>query len=220
MAIELTGAQILVKSLQDLGVNHVFGYTGATILPVFDELAKASIQITVNANEQSCAFSAAGYSRSSNKVGIAVVTSGPAITNTLTAVADCNADSIPLLVFAGQVPQRKLGTDEFQHINVSRIFAEVAKKVILVTENNIDIETVVKDAYHFARSGKPGPVVIDLPFDQQFMIGRYVGHSSEKFRLKYSDESHLGKNQCREFYQLLEGAKRPLLYVGGGMNSE
>ena len=220
MATEMSGAEILVKSLQDLGVTQVFGYAGATILPVFHALAKASINITVNANEQSCAFSAAGYSRSSDKVGVAVVTSGPAITNALTAVADSNADSIPLLVFAGQVPQKKLGTDEFQHINVKEIFAQAAKKVILVTENDSDIETVVKDAYHFAKCGKPGPVVIDLPFDQQRKIGRYAGHRPEKFRLKYEDESHLGKNQCRKFFQILQNARRPLLYIGGGLNSK
>jgi len=219
MATEMTGAEILVKSLQDLGVTQVFGYAGATILPVFHALAKAGIKITVNANEQSCAFSAAGYSRASDRVGVAVVTSGPAITNTLTAVADSNADSIPLLVFAGQVPQKKLGTDEFQHINVTGVFAEAAKKVLLVTENNSDIETVVKDAYFFARSGKPGPVVIDLPLDQQRKVGLFAGTSPERFRLKYDDERHLGRNQCREFYELLRSAKRPLLYIGGGLNS-
>ena len=102
MTIEMTGAEILVRSLQDLKVTHVFSYPGATILPVFHALAKTSMRIVVNSNEQSCAFSAAGYSRSSDKVGVAVVTSGPAITNTLTAVADSNADSVPILVFAGQ----------------------------------------------------------------------------------------------------------------------
>jgi acetolactate synthase-1/2/3 large subunit len=106
MTIEMTGAEILVRSLQDLKVTHVFGYPGATILPVFHALAKTSMRIVVNSNEQSCAFSAAGYSRSSDKVGVAVVTSGPAITNTLTAVADSNADSVPILVFAGQVRAR------------------------------------------------------------------------------------------------------------------
>jgi acetolactate synthase-1/2/3 large subunit len=220
MAQEMTGAEILVRSLQDLGVTQIFGYAGATILPVFHELAKAGVAIAVNSNEQSSAFSAAGYSRASDRVGVAVVTSGPAITNTLTAVADSNADSIPLLVFAGQVPQKKIGTDEFQHINVTGVFAEAAKKVIRVTENNSDIETVVKDAYFFARSGKPGPVVIDLPLDQQRKLGSYAAISPERFRLKYDDERHLGRNQCREFYRLLQNAKRPLLYIGGGLNSK
>ena len=217
--MQLTGAEILVKSLEQLKVSHVFGYPGATILPVFHALAKTHIQIIVNSNEQSCAFSAAGFSRSSDRVGVAIVTSGPAITNTLTAVADSNADSIPVLVIAGQVPQRKLGTDEFQHINVTEVFAKASKKVILITDNS-DVETVVKDAYFLARSGKPGPVVIDFPLDAQRKMGNYKQQDPDIYRLKYEDESHLGKNQCREFFQLLQSARRPLLYIGGGLNSK
>jgi len=217
--LQLTGAAILVKSLEQLKVSHVFGYPGATILPVFHELAKAHIHVVVNSNEQSCAFGAAGFSRSSDQVGVAIVTSGPAITNTLTAVADSNADSIPVLVIAGQVPQRKLGTDEFQHINVTEVFAKASKKVILITDNS-DVETVVKDAYFLARSGKPGPVVIDFPFDAQKKMGNYRQQDPEQYRLKYEDESHLGKHQCRRFFQILQNARRPLLYIGGGLNSK
>ncbi|MDD4647566.1 MAG: thiamine pyrophosphate-binding protein, partial [Sphaerochaeta sp.] len=127
-----TGAEIIARSLEDLGVQYIFGYTGAAILPVMDELAKSSIKIVVNANEQCAAFSAAGYSRSSEQVGIAIVTSGPAITNALTAVADSYADSIPLVVIAGQVPEHKLGTDSFQHIDVASVFGPTAKKVYSV----------------------------------------------------------------------------------------
>jgi len=148
----------------------MFGYTGAIVLPVYHALGKSSIAININSNEQSSAFSAAAYSRSSAKVGVAVVTSGPAITNTLTAVADANADSIPLLVFAGQVPQNRIGTDEFQHINVNKVFDEAAKKVILITDST-DIEDTIKDAYFFAKTGKPGPVVIDFPMDLQLKKG-------------------------------------------------
>ena len=219
MAIQMSGAEILVKSLEDLGVKQVFGYSGATILPVFHALGTSNIRITVNSNEQSCAFSASGYSRSGNGVGVAVVTSGPAITNTLTAVADSNADSIPLLVFAGQVPQPRLGTDEFQHINVEGVFADAAKKVILVSGSNPDIETIVKDAYYYAQTGKPGPVVIDFPFDAQKHLGWYRQVSPDIYRLKYENENHLGRNQCRQFFSLLQNAKRPLLYIGGGLNS-
>ena len=217
--MQLTGAEILVKSLEQLKITHVFGYPGATILPVFHALANTPIQIVVNSNEQSCAFSAAGYSRSSEKVGIAIVTSGPAITNTLTAVADCNSDSIPILVVAGQVPQRKIGSDEFQHINVTEVFAKASKKVILISDNS-DVEAVVKDAYFLARSGKPGPVVIDFPFDLQKKMAYYKQQDPDTYRLKYEDESHLGTNQCKEFFELLQSANRPLLYIGGGLNSK
>ncbi len=216
---EMNGAEIMVKSLEDLGVTQVFGYTGAIVLPVFHALGKSPIEIIINANEQSSAFSAAAFSRSSARVGVAVVTSGPAITNTLTAVADANADSIPLLVFAGQVPQNRLGTDEFQHINVNKVFHEAAKKVILIADST-DIEETIKDAYYFAKTGKPGPVVIDFPMDLQKKMGVYKGTDKERYRNKYDQENHLGRNQCRQFFSLLQHAKRPLLYIGGGLNSK
>ena len=215
----MNNAQILTQSLMDLGVTRIFGFSGATILPVFHAIGESSIEITISANEQSCAFAAEGFSRSGDEIGIAVVTSGPAITNTLTAVADAFADSIPMLVFAGQVPRTKMGTDEFQHINVESVFANAAKKVILVTELQ-KVEEVVKDAYYFARSGKPGPVVIDFPYDIQTTECKYQALDPERFRLKYDEERHLGENQCKQFYDLLKQSKKPLLYIGGGMNSQ
>lgn len=214
----MNGAEILVKSLESLGVKRIFGYPGAAICPVFHALGASSISVTVNSNEQACAFAAGGVSRASDQVGVAVVTSGPAITNTLTAVADANADSIPLLVIAGQVPSGKLGTDEFQHIDVSGVFAKASKKVVLVGENS-PVEEVVKDAYYFAKADKPGPVVIDFPFDAQVQDVIYEGRDPEDFRLKYHNETRLGPSQCREFFDLLSQAKRPLLYVGGGLNN-
>ena len=215
----MNNAQILANSFVELGVKRVFGFSGATILPAFHAIEEYGIDIIVGANEQSCAFAAGGYSRASDEVGVAVVTSGPAITNTLTAVADANADSIPLLVFAGQVAQTKMGTDEFQTINVESIFADAAKKVILVSELQ-NVEEVVKDAYFLAKSGKPGPVVIDFPLDIQLAEGEYLAIEPERFRNKYDEERHLGENQCRQFFELLQKAKRPLLYIGGGLNSE
>jgi acetolactate synthase-1/2/3 large subunit len=215
----MTGAEILVKSLEDIGVKHIFGYTGAAILPVMDELGKSSIEIIVNSNEQSAAFSAAGYSRSSDRVGVAIVTSGPAITNTLTAVADSFADSIPLLVIAGQVPEHKIGTDSFQHINVSSVFGPTTKKVIPV-ESMGNIETIIKDAYFLAKSGKPGPVVIDIPINLQQNINKYKRGNPQRFESVYRDECHLSQEQCEDFFELLKSAKRPLLYLGGGLNTK
>ncbi len=218
MQKEMNGAEIMVKSLEDLGVTHVFGYTGATILPVYHALGQSSIALTVNSNEQACAFSAAGYSRAGDKVGVTIVTSGPAITNTLTAVADSHADSIPLLVFAGQVLQSRLDTDEFQHVNVKEVFAMATKKVLLINDSS-NIEETIKDAYFFAKSGKPGPVVIDFPYDVQRKKGIYRALDIERYRLKYDQETHLGGHQCRKFFDLLKNSKRPLLYIGGGLNS-
>lgn len=214
----MNNAQILAKSFVDLGVKTVFGFSGATILPVFHAIEDVGIEIVINANEQSCAFGAGGYSRSSNDVGVAVVTSGPAITNTLSAVADANADSVPLLVFAGQVAQGQMGTDVFQTIDVVSVFKDAAKKVILVTELQ-NVEEIVKDAYFLAKSGKPGPVVIDFPFDIQKNEGEYKAIAVERFRHKYDEERHLGENQCKQFFDLLQRAKRPLLYIGGGLNT-
>lgn len=214
----MTGAEILVKSLEYIGVKHIFGYTGAAILPVMDELGKSSIEIIVNSNEQSAAFSAAGYSRSSDRAGVAIVTSGPAITNTLTAVADSFADSIPLIVIAGQVPEHKIGTDSFQHIDVSSVFGPTAKKVVLVDKID-NIESIIKDAYFLAKSGKQGPVVIDIPINLQQSINKYEGNNLHRFDSVYKNECHLSDEQCRQFFNLLTEAKRPLLYLGGGLNS-
>ena len=216
---EINGAEVLVKSLEDLGVKCIFGYTGAAILPVFHVLQQSDIEIIINSNEQSSAFSAAGYSRSSNKVGVAIVTSGPAITNTLTAVADAYGDSIPLLVFAGQVPEHKIGTDSFQHISVTSVFGDAAKKVIQLS-NSDDVESIVKDAYYFAKSGKPGPVVIDFPLDKQLKVHGYEGINVRRFEESYHDDRHLCDDQCEEFFQMLLHSKKPLLYLGGGLNSQ
>ena len=214
----MKGAAIIVKSLEDLGVRHVFGYSGAAILPVIDELGTSSIQITVTANEQGAAFAAAGYSRASDQVGVAIVTSGPAITNTLTAVADSYADSVPLLVIAGQVPEHKLGTDSFQHIDVASVFGPTAKHVVSV--NSIgNLESVIKDAYFLARSGKPGPVIIDLPLNLQQTGSQYQGGNVERFAKVYTNECHLSKAQCRSFFDVLASARKPLLYLGGGLNT-
>jgi acetolactate synthase-1/2/3 large subunit len=216
---EMNGAEVLVKCLEDLGVRHVFGYTGAAILPVFHALRQSDIEIIINSNEQSSAFSAAGYSRSGGQVGVAIVTSGPAITNTLTSVADAFGDSIPLLVFAGQVPEHKIGTDSFQHISVRNVFGDAAKKVIQLS-NDDDVEAIVKDAYYFAKSGKPGPVVIDFPMDKQQKVHEYQGMNVLRFEESYHDDRHLCEEQCAEFFRLLLNSERPLLYLGGGLNSE
>lgn len=214
----MTGANIVVKSLESLGVKYVFGYTGAAILPAIDAICQSSITMVVNSNEQSAAFSAAGYSRSSHTVGVAVVTSGPAITNTLTAVADSYADSIPLIVISGQVPEHKIGTDSFQHIDVANVFGATAKKVITIDKIE-QIESAIKDAYYLALSGKPGPVVIDIPVNLLQNESVYHAVPVETYRDIYAHEIHLSDHQCQIFFTLLQEAKRPLLYLGGGVNS-
>lgn len=212
------GADVLVKSLKDLGVKRIFGYTGGAILPVFEALDKHGIEIIINSNEQAAAFSAAGHSRSSDEIGIVIVTSGPSITNTLTAVCDAYCDSFPLIAIAGQVPEHKIGTDAFQHIDVSSIFKDASKKAIQFS-NGTNIEEAIKDLYSFAMSGKKGPIVIDFPLDKQMKEEKYEGLSISRFQKKYENENHLSEKQCSEFFQLLKESKRPLLYIGGGLNS-
>lgn len=213
------GAQVITKSLEDLGVTHVFGYSGAAILPLFDTIGQSGrIKIIINSNEQSATFSATGFSRSSDKVGVVIVSSGPAITNTLTAVADAYSDSIPLIVISGQVPEHKLGTDSFQHIDVEKVFGPTAKKV--VTVGNVEsLESIVKDAYFLAESGKPGPVVIDIPVNLLQKEYTYENSSLMHYEKIHEEFFHLSDQQCKHFFDLLTESKRPLLYIGGGLNT-
>ncbi|OQA30743.1 MAG: Sulfopyruvate decarboxylase subunit beta [archaeon ADurb.Bin336] len=246
---EFSCAQILVKTLEELGVDSVFGYTGAMILPIFDALSKSRIKIIINSNEQSSAFSAAGYSRSTGKVGVAIVTSGPGITNTLTAVADAQGDSIPLIVIAGQVPQNKFGTDAFQHINVESIFSKVAKKVIKINGGE-NIQELIKEVYFEALNGKPGPIVIDFPFDKQNQKQEYYNKITENIINTNSNKTIINTNstlqnnvntneinvkivpqnnitntnsssndECKLFFEELKKSKKPILYIGGGLNN-
>lgn len=218
--MKLTGAQILTKTLEELEVKKVFGYTGAAIMHVFDAIGKSDkINIIVNANEQSAGFSAAGYSRSSNDIGVAIVTSGPAITNILTAAADSYCDSIPMLIFSGQVPEHKIGTDSFQHINVNKLYSGLAAKKVFEIYDVNDIERTIKDAYFLAKSGKPGPVIIDFPMDKQTELAEYKNLNIEIFKEKYNNYNQLTDLMCEKFFNILKTSKKPLLYCGGGVNN-
>lgn len=215
----MNNAEILIKSLEDLGVKYIFGYSGGAITPVFDATKKSKIKIIINSNEQSSAFSAAGYSRASNDIGVVITTSGPSITNTLTAVADSFGDSIPLIVIAGQVPESKIGTDAFQHINLKTIFSSSSKKIIEIT-NTTNIENAIKEAFYFSKSSKPGPVIIDFPLNIQLVENEYKKININEIKNRFFQENHLNENQCKTFFELLKKSKKPLLYIGGGVNSE
>ncbi len=212
-------AEIVAKSFEDLGIDTIFGYSGAVILPMFVALSEKNFKIITNSNEQSCAFSAAGYSRSTNKVGVCVVTSGPGITNTLTAVADAYADSIPMIVIAGQVAEHKIGTDAFQHIDVENVFKHAAKKTILAA-NGDDMEAIIKEAYYLAKSGRPGPTVIDFPITKQLRKQNYNSIPHEVYKNTFQNKKMISDNDCRIFFEGLKKAKKPLLYIGGGINNE
>src|SRR6185503_17278548 len=176
----LTGADVVVQVLADEGVGTVFGYSGGAILPTYDAIFRFNkeqngrMPLVVPANEQGAGFMAAGYARASGKVGVALVTSGPGATNCVTPVRDCMADSIPIVLICGQVPTTAMGTDAFQEAPVSNIFGNCAKHVFLVTDP-ARLEATMRTAFEIARSGRPGPVVIDIPKDVQNASLRFAG---------------------------------------------
>ena len=195
----MTGAEMVVQVLADEGVDTIFGYSGGAILPTYDAVfrfnedkpQKDQIRLIVPANEQSAGFMAAGYSRASGKVGVTLVTSGPGATNTVTPIRDCMADSIPMVLICGQVPRAAIGTDAFQEAPVYNIMAACAKHVFLVS-NEDELEATVRTAFKIARSGRPGPVVIDLPKDVQVPYeGKFKGEGLLDFqRLQQTPQNH------------------------------
>lgn len=229
----LSGAEILVEVLADEGVDVIFGYSGGAILPTYDAIftynqkhapalgGKQAMPLIVPANEQGAGFMAAGYARASGKVGVALVTSGPGATNTVTPVRDCLADSIPIVVICGQVATSAIGTDAFQEAPVAGVMGAVAKHVFLVTDPT-QLEDTVRTAFEIARTGRPGPVVIDIPKDVQNWRGVFKGQGSRPFpgfrqRMNKLAQAALTERECAEFWSLLSQSKRPLIYAGGGV---
>ncbi len=227
----MTGAEIVVKVLVDEGVDVIFGYSGGAILPTYDAVfrynqenlkpdGKEPMPLIVPANEQAAGFMAAGYARASGKVGVALVTSGPGATNTVTPVRDCMADSIPIVVICGQVPTAAIGSDGFQEAPISAIMGPCAKHVFLVTDPT-KLEATMRTAFEIARTGRPGPVVVDIPKDIQNWAGSFFGEGvlpipGYRARLDAVRRSTLDTAKLVDFEKLLRTAKRPLLYVGGG----
>ncbi len=228
----LSGADIVVQVLADEGVDVVFGYSGGAILPVYDAVFRYNhehvaadgtepMPLIVPANEQGAGFMAQGYARASGKVGVAIVTSGPGATNTVTPVRDAMADSIPIVVICGQVPTAAIGTDAFQEAPISSIMASCAKHVFLITDAQ-KLEATLRTAFEIARSGRPGPVVVDIPKDIQNAELTFDGTSSlpvpgYRARLEAIASAHIDRSSCAKFFELLWHAKRPLIYAGGGV---
>jgi acetolactate synthase-1/2/3 large subunit len=228
----LSGADIVVQVLADEGVDVVFGYSGGAILPVYDAVFRFNhdnlrsdgsepLPLIVPANEQGAGFMAQGYARASGKVGVALVTSGPGATNTVTPVRDAMADSIPIVVICGQVPTAAIGTDAFQEAPISNIMAACAKHVFLITDA-ARLEATLRTAFEIARSGRPGPVVVDIPKDIQNATLVFDGASrlpvpGYRQRVAHVDQAVLGRSQCAQFLAALREARRPLIYAGGGV---
>jgi len=223
----MTGADMLVQVLADEGVDTVFGYSGGAILPIYDAVFRfnqehdAAMPLVVPANEQGAAFMAAGYARASGRVGVALVTSGPGATNTVTPVRDSMADSVPIVVICGQVPTTAIGTDAFQEAPVPSIMGAVAKHVFLITDP-AKLEATVRTAFEIARTGRPGPVVLDVPKDVQNWKGVFQGSGrlavpGYRQRMSRLEAATLPPAACSEFFAALLAAKRPLIYAGGGV---
>jgi acetolactate synthase I/II/III large subunit len=223
----MTGADMLVQVLADEGVDIVFGYSGGAILPIYDAVFRfnqdhdSAMPLVVPANEQGAAFMAAGYARASGRVGVALVTSGPGATNTVTPVRDSLADSIPIVVICGQVPTTAIGTDAFQEAPVPSIMGAVAKHVFLITDPE-KLEATVRTAFEIARTGRPGPVVLDVPKDVQNWQGVFQGSGrlpvpGYRQRMGRLAAASLAPAACADFFAALLAAQRPLIYAGGGV---
>ena len=212
----ITGAEILVRCLKEEGVKHMFGYPGGAVLHIYDALyAQDDVQHVLVRHEQAAVHAAEGYARASGKTGVVLVTSGPGVTNAVTGIADAYMDSIPLVVFSGQVPTALIGNDAFQEVDAVGITRPCVKHNFLVRDINNLAETI-KKAFYIARTGRPGPVLIDLPKD--ITIGKAEFHYPKKIKLRSYNPTVKGHaGQIRKAVDLILSAKRPMLYTGGGV---
>jgi len=231
---QMKGAEMIIQVLADEGVDTIFGYSGGAILPTYDAIFtfnekqreqtkedKEAVRLIVPANEQGAGFMAAGYARASGKVGVFLVTSGPGATNCVTPIRDCMADSIPVVLICGQVPRAAIGTDAFQEAPVFNIMSACAKHCFLV-KNPEELEATVRTAFHIARTGRPGPVVIDVPKDVQNWIGNFQGGGllpsrGWSARMDQMLSNRVTKEQAESFLKMLNQSERPLIYAGGGV---
>lgn len=213
--MKLKGAQIFFECLKREGVEVIFGFPGGSVLDIYHEMPKSGIRHVMVRHEQAAAHMADGYARASGRVGVCLVTSGPGATNTVTGVATANMDSVPIVVFTGQVPTAMIGDDAFQEVDIIGITRPCTKHSYLVKDVN-DLPRVIREAFYLARTGRPGPVVVDLPKDvvqavTEFKYPKKVDLPGYRPNL----EAHAG--QIKRAYQLVKRAKSPVIYAGGGV---
>ncbi|WP_332824000.1 acetolactate synthase 3 catalytic subunit [Ramlibacter sp.] len=214
---ELRGAEILVKALQAEGVKFVWGYPGGAVLHIYDAFYKQdTIQHVLVRHEQAAVHAADGYARATGDVGVALVTSGPGVTNAVTGIATAYMDSIPMVIVTGQVPTAAIGLDAFQECDTVGITRPIVKHNFLVKDVR-DIAMTMKKAFHIARSGRPGPVVVDIPKDVSFNKTTYAGYPEKVEMRSYNPVRKGHSGQIRKAMQLLLAAKRPYIYSGGGV---
>ena len=216
MARKMTGAEMVMQTLVDQGIEHVFGYPGGAVLPIYDALFKRNdVQHLLVRHEQGAVHAAEGYARSTGKVGVVLVTSGPGATNAVTGLTDALMDSIPIVCLTGQVPTHLIGNDAFQECDTVGITRPCTKHNYLVKSIE-DLPRVLHEAFYVASSGRPGPVVVDIPKDIQFAEGTYENHSNVPHKT-YKPRAKGDKQAIREAVELMINAKKPMFYTGGGV---
>lgn len=216
-AQEMTGAEMVIQALIEQGVDTIFGYPGGAVLPLYDALFQQDkIKHILVRHEQGALHAAEGYARSTGKVGCALVTSGPGATNAVTGLTDALLDSIPVVCITGQVPTFLIGTDAFQEADTVGITRPCTKHNILVRDQN-DLSEAIHEAFHIARSGRPGPVVIDIPKDVQFGNGQYVDKESATSNSHYQPETEPDMDLIEKAVEMMASAKCPVFYTGGGV---
>ena len=213
----MTGAEMVVRALMDQGVDTLFGYPGGAILHIYDALFhQPSLKHILVRHEQGATHAAEGYARSSGKPGVVLVTSGPGATNAITGIVDALMDSIPLVVITGQVPTHLIGSDAFQECDTVGITRSCTKHNYLV-KHTADLPRILHEAFHIATSGRPGPVVIDIPKDVQFGSAEYYGPDEVVFPHNYAPRTKGDAAKIAEAVELIAKAKRPVFYTGGGV---
>jgi acetolactate synthase-1/2/3 large subunit len=213
---EMTGAEMVVQALIDNGVEHIFGYPGGAVLPIYDELfQQEEVQHILVRHEQGAGHAAEGYARSTGKAGVMLVTSGPGATNAVTPLQDALMDSIPLVCLTGQVPTTLIGSDAFQECDTVGITRPCTKHNWLVKDVN-ELSATIHEAFHVATTGRPGPVVVDIPKDVQFARGIYTPPQTAP-RTSYQPKVQADMDKIRTAVELMAQAKRPIIYSGGGV---
>ena len=213
--MKLTGAQIMMKVLQEEGVDTIFGYPGGVVIDIYDELAKTDIH-HVLVRQEACAVHAAdGYARAGGRVGVCLVTSGPGATNTVTGIASAYMDSIPVVIFTGQVPTHLIGNDAFQEVDTVGITRPITKHNYLVKQTE-DLARIIKEAFFLASSGRPGPVLVDLPKDISVSKVDYKAPKKVKLR-SYNPTYKPNVRQLHQVVNMIKAAKKPVIFAGGGV---
>ncbi|MDM8525746.1 biosynthetic-type acetolactate synthase large subunit [Desulfococcaceae bacterium HSG8] len=213
--MELTGAQILMKVLKDEGVDTIFGYPGGAVIDIYDELAKTDIRHVLVRHEQGAVHAADGYARAKGRTGVCLATSGPGATNTVTGIASAYLDSIPVVIITGQVPTHLIGNDAFQEVDIVGITRPCTKHNFLVQRTE-DLARIIKEAFYIAQSGRPGPVLVDIPKD--------VGNTKIDFEMptdvnlrSYNPTYNPNPRQLKKVLKLIEESERPMIFAGGGV---